>query len=428
MKKIIFSIAFLVTSALSAQKTIILNGGQFNNPAEQTNVLIYDTQSKTYSTIDTIQSNSVQELIIDGNFAYVGAQNVIVKYDLDLEQRVATASFPGPSIKAMVLGANNELIVGNWFGKTSHNVYIYNANNLALLDSIDVREGVGSMLVAQTGVLISHNASTGSPLFQDTLGYLLAVDAANRMVLDTIRVTNYTGDVGELIAKPLPVIGFYSINSVSNTITDFSNPVPFPPYFTTNTVTPGQNLQVANSSEYFVNGDTAFLSMNNGVGAIDLNNLAIIDSSIVDTLITAFTYDTANYNFYITQTDFSSFKGGKVYSRNGNFVENFTVGFSPEYIGMFYDITTGVVELNSEKVNIFSLYPNPAKDVLTVDLSEELTKSSRMFIVNINGQIVKEARLQKGVNAINTSEMSKGIYLVTVSTGTQFYTQKLIIE
>ena len=428
MKNITFSIALLISTLLFGQKTIIVNGGQFGNPAENVNVMLYDTQTKTSTVIDTIHTQSVQEILMEGDFAYVAAQDSIIKYDLSLGRRVAANAFPGVSTKALALAPNNELLVSNWYGKSAHNLYVFNRSTLALIDSIDAKEGVTSMLVAQTGLLVNQNSSTGAPNYADTLGYILAIDIASRTVLDTIRITNYTGDIGELILKPASQVGFYSINSVSNTYGNFSNPIPFPPYFTTTTVNPNQDLKVSSKSQYFVNGDTAFLKMNQGIGVVDLTNLSTIDPLLIDTVVTGFTYDTANFNFYVTQTDFFSYMSGKAYKRDGSFLESFTVGVSPEVVSMFYNITTGVQEINTEKADVFSLYPNPASDQVTIELDKMLNDNSNAFILNVNGQIVREMRLQNGVNRLSVANLDKGVYLITVNTGSEFYTKKLIVE
>lgn len=428
MKKITFSISLsLMALAGFSQKTIVVNGGQFGNPSENVNVNIYDVSSKTSVTIDTIHTNSVQDILIEGDIAYVAAQDSIVRYNLITEQRTAAAKFAGVSTKTMVLAANNELIVSNWFGQTSNNLYIYNATTLALIDSINAPQGVTSLLLDSVVLFANQNGSTGSPSFQDTLGSILVIDVANRNIVTTINTPSYTGDVGEIIAKANRS-GLYTFNSVSNSINDVIYPTVTLPLFAATNVATNQNLKVGNRSQYNVYKDTVFLRMNQGIGSFNLNPLSLIDSNIVDTVVTAFTYDTLNSNFYITQTDFFSFTLGKIYDRNGNYLDTIPVGFSPEVIRMYYNQVTGIFETNPERVAVFSVFPNPAKNQFTIRLKEAVKAGSSVSIMNLNGQVVKKELINQMSTQLNVSELSSGIYFVTLQTGAEFFSHKLIIE
>lgn len=95
MKKnyVLFVAIFMAAISIKAQKVILVNGGQFGNNAENVSVISYDVTTKVYNTIDSIGTQSVQDLLIDGNSAFVAAQDSIVKYDLVTQSRVAAASF-----------------------------------------------------------------------------------------------------------------------------------------------------------------------------------------------------------------------------------------------------------------------------------------------------------------------------------------------
>lgn len=427
MKKIIFSISLLSSIALYAQKTIVVNGGLFGSTTDLANVSIYDIASGTSTIIDTIGTNSTQGILIDGNEAYVAAADSIIKYDLTTETRLAANSFPGVSTARMALASNNELVVSNFFGKSSYNLYIYDQTTLALKDSIDIQRPVTSMAANTLGLLVVQNGVKASG-FGDTLGYVLAVSVANRSVLDTIRISNYTGDIGQIIPKPNISQGFYTINSGDNSITDFSNPSIFPPFFTTNVVATNQNLQVSNPNRFAVNGDTAFLAMNNGIGAYNLNNLALLDSQIVNFSLNAFDYDTANNSFYVSQIDFANQSNnvGAIFSRNGQSTGNFPVGFSPEALGLFYDQTTGIndVELASNSTSL-SVYPNPAVNQVTVRFDDNRLVET-VSIFDMNGRLVSMNNLFNGQATIDMENLESGIYIVSVLSGNTIHTQKLI--
>ena len=429
MKKIIFSLSLTLSAfAINAQKTIVVNGGRFGNSAENISVNVYDTQIKTTTTIDSIGSQSVQDILVSGNIAYVAAQDSIVRYDLSTQQRTAAVKFQGVSTKTMALSTNNELVVANWYNPfggpaLTHHLYIYDQTTLALKDSIGVQGGINSMIGTLGGVLVTQNSSTSG--FSDTLGYVLIVNVANRLVVDTLRATNYSGDIGELIPKSVVTNGFYSFNSVSNTITDFSNPSIFPPYFTVNNNSTNQNLKVGSKSQYSVFGDTLFVSMNQGIGSIDLTNLAVLDSNLIDTVVTAFTYDTLNAKFYVTATDYFSYTSGKIYDRAGNYLDTFITASSPEVVRMYYDQTTGIFEYKSNSNSNFKIFPNPATFAVSIELDEPI---SQIVIHDMKGKLVKQVSATSTKSNIDLSSLSKGIYIVSIITGLEIQSQKLIIE
>lgn len=410
----------MLSGALSAQKAIIINGGQFGNPQENVNVNIYDPQNQTTTFIDTIGTSSVQDILINGDEAYVAAQDSIVKYDLITQTRVAASKFHGVSTKTMAI-VNNELVVSNWYAKTSDNLYIYDKSNLNLLDSVtDVSKGVTSMVVDSNYVFVNQNSSTSN--FEDTLGYFLKVDIATRTVLDTLTPANYTQDIGELIPKP-NASGFYSFNNGSNSVSSID--------FSTLSIvqnTLNQDLKVGNKSQYSVFGDTMFLRMNEGIGAIDLSNLSIIDSLIVDTTITAFTYDTSAYNFYITQTDFFSYRQGAVYSRGGGKLDTLTVGYSPEVIRMYYNQTVSLVEAFQAEKSTFSVYPNPATNNIWLDTDQDIADDAILQFYNQKGQLVNTVNQLKTGDAINLSKLETGIYVLRLISGETVSNQKIIVQ
>ena len=421
MRKInLFISILLLSGALSAQKAIIINGGQFGNPQENVNITIYDPQNQTTTFIDTIGTSSVQDVLIDGSEVYVAAQDSIVKYDLINQTRIAAAKFQGVSTKTMAI-VNNELVVGNWYAKTSDNLYIYDKSNLNLLDSVtDVSKGVTSMVVDSNFVFVNQNASTSN--FEDTLGYILKVNITTRSVTDTLIPVNYTQDIGEFILKP-DGSGFYSFNNGSNSVAtvDFATLA-----IAQNSMS--QDFKVGNKSQYSIYKDTLFLRMNEGIGAINLSNLTVIDSLIIDTTITAFTYDTSAHNFYVTQTDFFSYRQGGVYSRGGIKLDTLTVGYSPEVIRMYYNQTVGLAEGFQAEKSTFTVYPNPASNYIKLQFDQALAKNAILQVYNQKGQLINSVSQLKAGNAINISSLDVGAYVLRLISGETVSNQKIIVQ
>ena len=84
---------------------------------------------------------------------------------------------------------------------------------------------------------------------------------------------------------------------------------------------------------------------------------------------------------------------------------------------------SAILSTNEFDISGFNVYPNPASDYVTIDLQNEniLQKTT---IYNSLGQIVKTST---GVT-IDTSDLSKGIYILEVITNEGKASKKLIIE
>jgi len=76
----------------------------------------------------------------------------------------------------------------------------------------------------------------------------------------------------------------------------------------------------------------------------------------------------------------------------------------------------------NENQNEISFFPNPIKDVLRI----KSTEASRIQVLNMLGSIVEETYIRKGMNQINASSWTPGVYFIRVSNGAQSSTQKVI--
>ncbi|WP_452227021.1 T9SS type A sorting domain-containing protein [Lacinutrix cladophorae] len=70
----------------------------------------------------------------------------------------------------------------------------------------------------------------------------------------------------------------------------------------------------------------------------------------------------------------------------------------------------------------FNVFPNPVNDMLTVSV---LTVAS-YSLITVNGQVIKHGLLQKGENALNTSNLSNGLYFLQVETVEGVTTKKIV--
>lgn len=80
----------------------------------------------------------------------------------------------------------------------------------------------------------------------------------------------------------------------------------------------------------------------------------------------------------------------------------------------------------------FTVYPNPAKDLLNLEINN-VKSSSRISIKDMNGRVLEIIELQTPPGSaarktIDISKLSTGIYFVQITTGTKTLTQKIFVK
>ena len=95
-------------------------------------------------------------------------------------------------------------------------------------------------------------------------------------------------------------------------------------------------------------------------------------------------------------------------------IVNFTIGSTEAF-------TTDVDELQFEKDQILSVYPNPVDDILNVKTDKTITDEGMLEVFDISGRriyskkcIIENGRLQLSSNTINAR--SAGLYLIRFTT------------
>lgn len=66
----------------------------------------------------------------------------------------------------------------------------------------------------------------------------------------------------------------------------------------------------------------------------------------------------------------------------------------------------------------FTVYPNPASDILYVELPDEMSLNSNVDIYDFTGKLIKTTKINKKSGTINVSAFPKGIYLVKIGNTT----------
>ena len=85
-------------------------------------------------------------------------------------------------------------------------------------------------------------------------------------------------------------------------------------------------------------------------------------------------------------------------------------------------------DLNAD--NAIELFPNPARDMVHLQMKNPLQEAGQLRVLNAQGQLVIKQLMSLGSQHmdINTSQLASGVYLLELYSGEQSYTEKLIIN
>lgn len=87
------------------------------------------------------------------------------------------------------------------------------------------------------------------------------------------------------------------------------------------------------------------------------------------------------------------------------------------------DINTGAE--NNEPPSGFGFYPNPAEDYIFIEVGQS-SGDSRISIVNVNGQILKNLQAISPVTTINLASFAEGVYFIRYTDGNRVEVKKFV--
>lgn len=396
------------------ESIIVVNGGVFGQT--NANATIETLNSGTATNMGTIGVTSIQDVLIDSQYAYVAAQDSIVKYDWTTQTKVATGAFLGQSTLKLAR-YNNYLLVGNWYvfgvtGAYNLNFLIYDANDLSIVDSIPqvTKPADDFVVIGDYAYIAQNNAKTVG--FGDTLGYLAVVDLTTMTLVRNDTLSTSGADIGRLVVEGNMI---YSINKESNTISSL------------NTTTLAKSTQASASGVNLkpaTYGPTAFskgagvwyFPYDSGIGSYDLATNTIVTANIVNIPGSfAFVLDTFNDNFCVSHINYmdQTQNTGRIYDMNGDSVGMFQVGFSPEALAIVSNAVIGsTVQLAAANQLNYTIAPNPAQASLSVSL--ENAEAVTLMVINQVGQNVLTQQSTDAVTTLDISNLSSGVYFLAV--------------
>lgn len=404
------------------EQVLIGNGGKFETTppySDYVTMETYDPTTQAINIFNTIRTQSVQDILISGNFAYVAAQDSIIKYDLNTYQRVAAIADSGISRLGLY---NDRLIVTKQWPVVRFFVEILNASSLALLDRIQFISGdCGDIYCAKDSVYVAVNNG-----FMGTEGKLAVINPDG-------------WDLSREINFGTPAVGIFDLYFFDGNIFCINRT----PYGASTGSITNYNISTLTFTNTILNhilgngigviDSILYLKVNEGVGTFNLKTKQMINPTLIPdpgsashVYITSGSTDYVNDYLYINVSNRVSWGIDVVFTTTGDSLTTFATGVNPDAIALDYRVPVGVDEPNINAAAV-ALYPNPVTDNLRIQYFGE-GNIIEYSVMDITGRTVLQS-LWNGTDdvvVIDCTSYPSGLFFLIVKTDRETLTRKFI--
>ena len=93
---------------------------------------------------------------------------------------------------------------------------------------------------------------------------------------------------------------------------------------------------------------------------------------------------------------------------------------------LYFAVAYLTTDIKQENKSNFSVYPNPAKDRLTINLGDIPLKNTTLKLVNVIGETVLEKQVNANSETLTISHLPAGVYSLIITTPTERFTEKIV--
>ncbi|NNM95262.1 MAG: T9SS type A sorting domain-containing protein [Bacteroidia bacterium] len=405
--------------AYKLNQVIVLNDGNrlYNDTTgTYTTVGSYNPATKIYKDFDTIKGSKFGSyVIIDSGYIYVGADSLLIKYDLNTKQRVAKQTVIG--IREMAVWGNRILVtLGTTFPLHSY-FQVFNKSNLQLIyqDTTVSHATQGIKVMNDSAYIAINDFGSGSV---GLLGVedLKAQKEKREVNLGVNGLNPYDVEIEPTNKR---VFTINDLNWTNSTVTKYNAAtVAFVNY--------SLNLSSGCTGSAYYQGNVYFQAGNDAnIGLFSTSSNTVWDSLKINKFIYGMAIDSADGYMYVSQTDYKTFGETYIYNLFGQAIDSFATDVAP---GNFaFDITSvaGVPQINT---NIgLSVYPNPASNQVLLNFSGACKGMATLVITNLPGQEVYSNQISTAAPySLSLGNLASGMYFITLETTNGKVVKKII--
>jgi hypothetical protein len=406
------------------RQVIIANGGKFESVppfSDYVTVESYDPATHLVNVFNTIHTQSVQDVLIKGDTAYVAAQDSVVMYNLNTYQRMMAVLDSG--VNKMAIYGNN-LIITKQYPIVTYKVEIRSASDLGLFHLITGIPGdCEGVTVYNSMIYVAVDSG-----YLGLNGRLAVIDPSSWTVSNIYNLGPSAIGINSLY----PYGGYiYCVNKTPygsgnvGSVTQFN-----PTYGTFVTNVLGINV----GPGYGIAANLLYMGMNFGIGSYNLDTQSIADTTIIANpgsgtngiVISSVGVDYINDRFYLNLGNRSSFGVGFVANFNGDSLSSYTTGLNADACAIDFRTPTGVSNTTSREDGV-SIYPNPVNDHLMIHLNGKTTLNE-INILDLTGRSILTREVQKSEKTIRIDipGYPSGVYMISFRTDQGSMVRKFI--
>jgi len=399
-------------------QVIILNEGQYDytNSVQITPVSMgsYDPSADIYVEFDQITGVKFgSDVLIDGDFIYVAADSLLLKYDKNTLTLSNSVTVEG--IRKLAIWNDHILVT---IGEiTPHNAYfrVFDKNTLAFVYELDSLNGPA---YSSEGVVVFNDvayiAISNSFEWGNAKGLIGTVDLNTQLYISEVDIAPAGMNPDNMMISGNTLYTLNNTDWSNSSITEFSCT---DGSFTTTSLSAssgcGASAFIDNHIYYHkYEYDSNWTDINS-----TLNVFHIIDQSIgtiYPNLLNVYGMvdDPINEQVYLTTTDYFSYGMAYKMDYDGTLTDSFAVGISPGNLALDVRQLIGVDDdLEAGKFNV---HPNPATSMLYVD-AYGISGQYELLISDIAGRkVYGEVVDQAGSRVIDIGNWSNGVYTLFI--------------
>lgn len=411
------------TQTLYTNLVITANSGKFEFVPPYTDVVTighYNPATQNTQLIGSIGTQSAQDILISGPFAYVTAQDSLIKYRIATGERIAAIADSGLN-KLLLHG--NRLIVSKQYPTVLNFLEVLDTTDLSLITHVTGIPGdCGGLAMTGDSIYVAVNGG-----WMGTEGQLAVIDP-NSWSLTNIH------NLG------VSAVGIFNLYNYKDKIYSVNKT----PYLAPNegTVTEfdpntgafvNHPLPVIVGNGAGIKDSILYLRMNNGLGSYNLHTAQIMDTTVISDpgtvqyqVILSVGVDTVSDRLYVNIGDYVVPGFCLVTTLSGDSITSYPTGISSECVAIDYRHYPAGFE-NLTQSQTISVFPNPAKEMIHITSAVPF-ENATLTLYNSNGQVVLT---RQGVNSsdeitIPVFQYATGIYLVSLQAGENRYMVRFI--
>jgi hypothetical protein len=401
----LFSIGCLAAAQSYVHQVVVLNEGHFDWGTGQQTIPVslgsYDPSTGSYSTVATVEGSRFgSDVMVEGQYIYVAADQKLLKYDKDSYELVDEAAVTG--IRKIAFWNDLILLTRGELGGLSHYFEVRNAVDLELVEAITPAEGLPhsaeDVVVADDKAWLAVNNAFD---WSNITGYIARIDLQTMTVLSPI-------DLGSGGLNPEKIMvtdgSIYVLNNTDFTGSSISR-----------IGRQSGNLQYTDQVAFNSGCGASALAENvekiyfmeyavNSLARFDLTMDAVADTLQNNMGVYGLIEDPINGVLYATTTDFENSGELHVMQFDGTVNNTVAVGVSPGHLALDVRLSTGIDPIDEEA---FEVFPNPAVDQLRIN-----GLTGEFIIMDALGRSVYSGSSTTSNLSIDVSGLRAGIYTI----------------